>query len=90
MADHQKKQLLTLRLHEVGAVKFGRFTLKSGVQSPVYVDLRVMVSHPTVMVRGRVGGAWRRMSTRDSHIDVASVEAFATGIEMESSNQRSF
>jgi len=51
MAVHQKKQLLTLRLHEVGAVKFGRFTLKSGVQSPVYVDLRVMVSHPTVMVR---------------------------------------
>ena len=36
-------------LHEVGAVKFGCFTLKNGVQSPVYLDLRMMVSHLMMM-----------------------------------------
>ena len=37
---------LALALHDAGCIRFGEFTLASGKQSPIYVDLRRTISHP--------------------------------------------
>lgn len=45
------KEELTLALHDLGCVRFGDFTLVSGQRSPVYLDLRLLVSDPHLLRR---------------------------------------
>ncbi|HET90185.1 MAG TPA: orotate phosphoribosyltransferase [Chloroflexi bacterium] len=40
---------LVNHLFDAGCIQFGQFTLKSGLTSPIYVDLRLLVSHPRLL-----------------------------------------
>jgi len=40
---------LSLRLHDIGALRFGRFTFANGKTSPLFIDLHLLASYPQVL-----------------------------------------
>jgi uridine monophosphate synthetase len=46
-------------LLEYGCIQFGRFTLKSGLQSPIYIDLRRLAGNPGLLAQ--VADAYRSL-----------------------------
>ena len=52
----EAKLSLADALLEAGCVRFGEFTLKSGLKSPVYLDLRQLVTYPRLL--GKVAEAY--------------------------------
>ncbi|OWK74209.1 orotidine 5'-phosphate decarboxylase [Flavobacteriaceae bacterium JJC] len=47
----ENKKQFFLECYQLGIIKFGRFTLKSGIESPFYVDLRPLASDPKILKR---------------------------------------
>jgi orotate phosphoribosyltransferase len=75
------------KLFELGAVKFGTFTLKSGIASPIYIDLRLTISNPKLLVA--IGEAIHE-AARDCKYDLIcgvpyTALPFATAISIEHS-----
>src|SRR5689334_7680330 len=48
--------MLADSLLEAGCIKFGNFTLKSGLQSPIYIDLRRIITYPKLLEQ--IGAAY--------------------------------
>ena len=49
MKSMENKKQFFLEAYKLEIIKFGRFTLKSGIESPFYVDLRPLASDPHIL-----------------------------------------
>ncbi len=78
---------ICLDLFECGAIKFGEFTLKSGLKSPIYIDLRVLVSYPKILKETAI--ELKKISSKLKFDRIAGIPyaaiAIATALSLETS-----
>lgn len=55
-----KNEELIVALYQIGSLKLGEFTLKSGKSSKIYIDLRQIISHPNVL-RAVADSIWQNI-----------------------------
>ncbi len=48
-ALHASRSMLADLLLDAGCIQFGAFTLKSGIESPIYIDLRRLAGYPQLL-----------------------------------------
>lgn len=75
-APDPKKELV-LALFDIGAIKFGDFTLTSGQKSPLYIDLRLLASHPAVL--RRVSRAYAGLIAKLLQVETGPLQARPDG-----------
>ncbi|MGL4540664.1 MAG: orotate phosphoribosyltransferase [Candidatus Rhabdochlamydia sp.] len=62
----QTKKMI-LNLFDIGAIQFGCFVLKSGITSPIYIDLRRVISFPKLVKEIR-DALWQLTSKLEFHL----------------------
>ncbi len=73
-----KKEKICLDLFEIGAIKFGEVTLVSGLKSPIYLDLRFLVSYPKILKA--VAGALAEIGSKLEYDRIAGIPYTALSI----------
>ncbi len=72
--DNPDLTQLALTLYDIGAVRLGQFKLHSGRMSPIYLDLRLLVSYPQAM---RVATAMYRRVLESLDFDLVAATPLA-------------